>query len=79
MSTTTVTGRRISDTEYVMERTFAATPQRVFEAYTTAEQIAAWWCQRATTTLVEALDVRPGGVWRFVQHDAYGSAYEFHG
>ncbi|MEZ4562778.1 MAG: SRPBCC domain-containing protein [Thermomicrobiales bacterium] len=79
MSTTTVTGRRISDTEYVMERTFAATPQRVFEAYTTAEQIAAWWGQRATTTLVEALDVRPGGVWRIVQHDAYGVAYEFHG
>ena len=40
MSTSTTTGKRTSDTEYVMERTFAASPERVFAAYTKAEQVA---------------------------------------
>ncbi|MFN8675177.1 MAG: SRPBCC family protein [Thermomicrobiales bacterium] len=79
MSTTTTTGQRISDTEFVMERTFAASPERVFAAYTSAGQVAEWWGQRTTTTTVEALDARPGGAWRFVQRDAQGNAYEFYG
>lgn len=79
MSTTTAVGQRTSDTEYRMERTFAATPERIFEAYTTAAQVAEWWGQRATVTTVEALDARPGGAWRFVQRDAQGNAYEFYG
>lgn len=79
MSTTTAVGQRTSDTEYRMERTFAASPERLFEAYTNAAQVAEWWGQRATTTTVEALDARPGGAWRFVQRDAQGNAYEFHG
>jgi len=70
---------RISDTEYVMERTFAAPPDRVFAAYTTADLVAQWWGQRNNTTVVEALDVRPGGSWRFVQRDPHGTAFEFYG
>jgi uncharacterized protein YndB with AHSA1/START domain len=79
MSTATATVGRISDTEYVMERTFAAPPERVFAAYTEPEQVAQWWGQRNNTTVVEALDVRPGGAWRFVQRDPGGNAFEFYG
>lgn len=79
MSTSTATGTRISDTEYVMERTFAATPDRVFAAYISADQVAQWWGQRTSTTTVEALDAQPGGSWRYVQRDQDGNAYEFYG
>lgn len=79
MSTATVTVGRVSDTEYVMERTFDASPDRVYTAYTEADQVARWWGQRSNTTVVEALDVRPGGVWLFVQRAPDGNAYEFFG
>lgn len=29
-------------------------------------------------TVVDTMDVRPGGAWRIVQHDAVGHAYGFH-
>ena len=79
MTNETITVGRVSDTEFVMERTFAASPERIFAAYTTADQVAQWWGQRNNTTVVEALDSRPGGAWRFVQRDAEGNAYEFFG
>src|SRR5207247_1946198 len=31
------------------------------------------------TTVVEKMDVRPGGTWRFVQRDAEGNEFGFHG
>ncbi len=79
MSNSNATGTRTSETEFVMERTFAASPERVFEAYADPDQVAQWWGQRSNTTTVEANDVRPGGAWRFVQRDADGNAYEFYG
>ncbi|MCA9876311.1 MAG: SRPBCC family protein [Thermomicrobiales bacterium] len=80
MSTTlSPTNSRLSDTEYVMERTFAAPPERVFEAYTTPSLLAQWWGQRQNSTTVLELDARPGGHWRFIQRDPAGVAYEFFG
>jgi len=79
MSTTTFTSARTSDTEFVMERTLDASPERVFDAYTDPAKVAQWWGQRNNTTSVEQNDVRPGGAWRFVQRDAEGNAYEFYG
>ena len=79
MSIPGTTSTRISDTEYVMERTFAAVPERVFEAYTNPALVAQWWGQRDSTTSVEVLDPRPGGAWRFIQRDPAGIAYEFYG
>ncbi|MBO0684473.1 MAG: SRPBCC domain-containing protein, partial [Candidatus Dormibacteraeota bacterium] len=34
---------------------------------------------RNLTTTVERMDVRPGGGWRFVQRDAEGHEFAFHG
>lgn len=79
MSTTTSTIARTSDTEFTMERTIDASPERVFDAYTDPSKVAQWWGQRNSTTTVETLDVRPGGAWRFVQRDTEGNVYEFYG
>lgn len=79
MSSTMTTGTRVSDTEYVMERTFAAAPERLLAAYTDPNLVAGWWGLRGNATSIEELDVRPGGAWRFVQRDPQGNAYEFYG
>jgi len=68
-----------SDREIVMTRVFDAPRELVFKAYTDPKLIPQWWGQRSTTTTVDKMDVRPGGVWRFVQRDADGNEYAFNG
>jgi uncharacterized protein YndB with AHSA1/START domain len=63
----------------VLTHTFSATAEQVFRAYTDPEQIPTWWGPRELKTTVNELDLRPGGRWRFVQHDAEGHEYAFHG
>jgi uncharacterized protein YndB with AHSA1/START domain len=68
-----------SEREIVMTRVFDAPRELVFKALTDPARIAQWWGPRRLTTTVAQLDLRPGGVWRFVQHDADGNEYAFHG
>lgn len=51
----------------------------VFKAYTDPNAIPQWWGPRGLTTVVDQMDVRPGGIWRFVHRDAEGNEYGFHG
>jgi uncharacterized protein YndB with AHSA1/START domain len=60
-------------------REFAAPRDRVFAAYTDPALIPEWWGPRGTTTIVDVMDVRPGGQWRFVARDADGSETAFRG
>ncbi len=69
-----VTGRRLtltlpSDRESIMSRFFDAPRTLVFEAFTNPEMIAQWWGLRDMITVVDKMDVRPGGIWRYVQRD----------
>jgi uncharacterized protein YndB with AHSA1/START domain len=69
-----------SDREIVSERIFDVPRERVFAAYTDPELIARWWGPRGTSTTVEQMDVRPGGVWRFViRNDSDGEQNAFKG
>ena len=58
---------------------FDAPRDRVFATYTDPELIPEWWGPRSTTTVVDAMDVAPGGSWRFVARDADGSETAFRG
>jgi uncharacterized protein YndB with AHSA1/START domain len=75
----TTTFRILSDREVEMTRVFDAPRELVFAAYTEPEHIPHWWGPRTVTTIVEAMDVRPGGAWRFIQRDADGTEYAFYG
>jgi uncharacterized protein YndB with AHSA1/START domain len=75
--TTTVTTP--SEREIVSERVFDAPRDRVFAAYTDPELIPQWWGPRGTTTIVDQMDVRPGGAWRFVGRDPDGGETAFRG
>jgi uncharacterized protein YndB with AHSA1/START domain len=69
----------LSDREVEMTRLFDAPRALVFEAYTNPIHVPHWWGPRGVTTVVEAMDVRPGGAWRFTQHHPDGNQYTFYG
>jgi uncharacterized protein YndB with AHSA1/START domain len=68
-----------SDREIRMTRVFNAPRELVFQAHTDPQHVPNWWGQRHTTTIVDVMDVRPGGAWRFVQRDPEGNEYGFRG
>jgi uncharacterized protein YndB with AHSA1/START domain len=65
--------------EIVITRILDAPRDLVFKAYTDPNAIPQWWGPRNLTTVVDQMDVRPGGIWRFVHRDAEGNEYGFHG
>ena len=60
-------------------RVFNAPRELVFEAMTNPKHIPNWWGPRYLTTEVDKFELRPGGLWRFVQRDQQGNIYAFHG
>lgn len=60
-------------------REFDAPRERVFEAFTAAEQLAQWWGPHGTEMIVDMLDARTGGDWRFVSHGPDGREDTFRG
>ena len=65
MNETTVT--KPSELEIRVERVFDAPRDHVFSVLTDPQFIPEWW---GDGTVVEEMDVRPGGTWRF--RTAYG-------
>ena len=65
-----------TDREIHVERVFDAPRDRVFAAFTDPELIPEWW---GPTTVVDQMDVRPGGTWRFVASNPDGSEKAFRG
>ena len=51
----------------------------VWKAYTDSNLIPQWLGPMLFTNTVDQMDVRPGGMWRFVHRDADGVAYAFRG
>ena len=68
-----------SDLEIAMTRVFNAPRELVWKALTDPEAIPQWWGPRYLTTVVDKMDVRVGGAWRYVQHDPDGNEHAFNG
>ncbi len=59
-----------------IRRTYAATPTRVFEAWTKAEGLSAWFAPTAEmSTIVHELDVRIGGAYRIEMRHISGKQH----
>ncbi len=65
--------------EVVITRVYDAPRVQVFRAHTDPNLIPQWWGPARYTTVIDKMDVRPGGQWRFVQHDDAGNKFAFHG
>jgi uncharacterized protein YndB with AHSA1/START domain len=66
----------VGDREIVAIRTFNAPRELVFKMWTDPDQIGRWWGPKGFTTTTFNMDVKPGGVWRFVMHGPDGTDYE---
>lgn len=64
---------------FTMSRDFNAPRELVFEAISNPKHVPEWWGQRSSTTIVDQMDVRVGGLWRYIQRDPQGNEYAFHG
>jgi uncharacterized protein YndB with AHSA1/START domain len=67
--------------DIVVKREFDAPSDVVFKAFTNPDLIPRWWGSRRFTTVVEQMDVRRGGEWRFItrHNNQNGTEYGFRG
>ena len=66
----------VGDREIVAIRVFDAPRELVFKMWTDPNHLARWWGPNGFTTTTHAMDVKPGGVWRFVMHGPDGTDYQ---
>ena len=62
-----------------LERTLAASPERVFAACVEAERLAEWWGPAGFTSPSVQLDVRKGGRYRITMRPPEGDAFHLRG
>ena len=68
-----------ADNEILITREFEAPPELVYRAWTTPELIKRWWSgDRGVVTSVQ-VDLRVGGMWRYVMTANGGFEVAFHG
>ena len=65
--------------EVRIEREFDAPCELVFSAYTDPELYVQWLDPRGYTMTLETFAPRPGGAYRYIQKDAAGQKFAFHG
>jgi uncharacterized protein YndB with AHSA1/START domain len=65
--------------EIIITRVFDAPRDLVFRTNTDRNLKSQWWGPKRLTTTIDKMDVKPGGQWRFIQRDAAGNMYAFHG
>jgi uncharacterized protein YndB with AHSA1/START domain len=83
MTAVTSSGKAVvtlpTDTQVLITRRFDAPRHLVYKAWTTPELIKRWWAgDRGEVTSVE-VDLRVGGMWRYVMTATGGFEVAFHG
>jgi uncharacterized protein YndB with AHSA1/START domain len=61
--------------EIVLTRAVDAPPDLVFEVWTNPKHVVQWWGPNGFTNTNLEMNVRPGGVWRFIMHGPDGTDY----
>jgi uncharacterized protein YndB with AHSA1/START domain len=61
--------------EIIATRLLDAPPELVFQMWTDPRHVANWWGPKGFTNTIHEMDVRPGGVWRFIMHGPDGVDY----
>jgi uncharacterized protein YndB with AHSA1/START domain len=72
------TKETINDTsarEIVSTRLLNAPRELVFEAWTNPEHLIKWWGPRGFSNTFHEINIKPGGVWRFIMHGPDGTDY----
>lgn len=69
---TTVT---VAGQEIITKRVLSAPRELVFQVWTESKHVAQWWGPTGFTITTREMDVRPGGIWRYVMHGPDGTDY----
>ncbi|MBA3875165.1 MAG: SRPBCC family protein [Anaerolineae bacterium] len=65
--------------EIIMSRIFNAPRELVFKVMTDPQHIPQWWGPKIYTTVVDKMEVKAGGLWRYIQKGKDGNEFAFHG
>jgi uncharacterized protein YndB with AHSA1/START domain len=68
-----------SDREFVFEYTFDAPRDLVWDVMYDPKHIPNWWGPARLRTVIDIMDFRPGGKWRFLQYEPDGTLHAFGG
>lgn len=66
------------DREIVISRLFSYPREFVFAAWTDPAHLIQWWGPQGFTNTFEEIEVKPGGVWKFIMHGPDGVDYPNH-
>lgn len=61
-----------ADREIIVSRVVSAPRELVYQAFTDPQHVGLWWGPDGFTNTTYEMDVRPGGVWRFMMHGPDG-------
>lgn len=64
-----------ADRQIVLQRTFAAPRELVFKVWTDPNHVDQWWGPTGFRNETFVMDVRPGGMWRYMMHGPDGTDY----
>jgi len=64
-----------SDREIVTTRLINAPRERVWKAFVDPQQVVQWWGPNGFTTTTESMEVKPGGIWKYMMHGPDGRDY----
>jgi uncharacterized protein YndB with AHSA1/START domain len=65
--------------EVVITHKFDAPRDLVYKIYVDPGLIPEWWGPKNLTTVVDQMEVIPGGIWRYIQTDPQRNVFAFHG
>ena len=68
-----------TDEQILITREFDAPKHLVYKAWTTPELVKRWWSGRRGEMTVAEIDLRVGGIWRYVMVAGEGFEVAFHG
>lgn len=78
MGKTNITKNR-ETRELIMERTFDAPRNAVWDAWVNPEKLAKWWGPRGWETTIKEFDFRPQGVWHYMMKCVDKAQGDFYG
>jgi uncharacterized protein YndB with AHSA1/START domain len=79
VSSGTATVTLPTDEQILIAREFDAPKHLVYQAWTTPELVERWWSGRQGAMTSVEIDLRVGGMWRYVMEAGDGSEVAFHG
>jgi uncharacterized protein YndB with AHSA1/START domain len=68
-----------TDEQILITREFDAPRHLVFKAWTTPELVKRWWSGHRGAMKIAEIDLRVGGMWRYVMEATGGYEVAFHG